>query len=85
MRNGMDVIKKSVCENTDVKIQQGVLCFSSSVQWVTDGLVDELVIGFDNMTMGRDTYLGAALEELNTKLSRNALMRYDERFFARSS
>lgn len=79
LKDAADVLRDKVSDNPDAEIRVGVLTFSSGVQWTLGerGLVKVEDYFHNNLDAGGLTDLGAALDELNKKLSRSTLLNSD--------
>lgn len=78
MRSTVEELRKKDGEKADLRI--AVMQYNSQVQWVTKGNngVENLQDFFwTDLQAGGLTYLGAAMEELNTSMSRNDKMKSD--------
>lgn len=77
MRESLKVIKEKIEDGeTDADVKIGVLKFSTGAEWVTkDGLVNLEHFFWNDLTAGGLTDFGAALKELDSKLSKNAFLK----------
>lgn len=78
MRSTVDELRKKDGEKADLRI--AVMEYNSNTRWITQGNngVENLQDFFwTDLQAGGLTYLGAALKELNTSLSRNEKMKSD--------
>ena len=76
VNNCLTVLKREAHDNGDAKIKISVLEFNSMCHWMQpDGpeLVDDFL--WTNLTAGGLTSMGAAIRELNSKLSRDGWLR----------
>ena len=70
-----DILREKAGESPDAEIKIGALKFSSGAQWVTkSGLVSLEDFYWNDVQAGGVTDLGAALKELESKLSRSAFL-----------
>ncbi len=74
MGETIEVLKELGEENADADMKIGVLQFSSGAEWVTKGLVYLDDFYWQDLTAGGVTDIGAALQELNTNLSKKAIL-----------
>lgn len=80
MNETMEVLKDVSAKNPDAEIKVGVLQFSTGAKWVTNGLVFLEDFFWNDLQAGGITDFGAALNELNKKLSRNEFLVSDTGF-----
>lgn len=70
-----DILREKAGESPDAEIKIGAIKFSSGAQWVTkSGLVSLEDFYWNDVQAGGVTDLGAALRELDSKLSRSAFL-----------
>lgn len=70
-----DILREKAGESPDAEIKIGALKFSSGAQWVTkSGLVSLEDFYWNDVQAGGVTDLGAAIKELESKLSRSAFL-----------
>lgn len=70
-----EILREKASENPDAEIKIGALKFSSGAQWVTkSGLVSLEDFYWNDVQAGGVTDLGAAIKELESKLSRSAFL-----------
>lgn len=70
-----EILREKSADNPDAEIKVGALKFSSGAQWVTkSGLVSLEDFYWNDVQAGGVTDLGAALKELDNKLSRNSFL-----------
>ncbi len=82
MYETMDLLKEISADNPTAELKIGVLQFSSNANWVTNGLIFVEDYFWNDLKAGGLTTLGAALEELNKKLSRKEFLVSDVGFKA---
>lgn len=82
MYETVDLLKEVSEDNPTAELKIGVLQFSSNAKWVTNGLIYMEDYFWNDLKAGGLTTLGAALEELNRKLSRKEFMVSDVGFKA---
>lgn len=76
-----EILREKAGENADAEIKIGALKFSSGAQWVTkSGLVALEDFYWNDVDADGMTDLGAAIKELDAKLSRNAFLVSDTGF-----
>lgn len=76
-----DILREKAGESPDAEIKIGALKFSSGAQWVTkSGLVSLEDFYWNDVQAGGVTDLGAAIKELESKLSRSAFLVSDTGF-----
>lgn len=76
-----DMLKEKAGESPDAEIKIGALTFASGAQWVTKGgLVSLEDFYWNDVSVGGVTDLGAALKELESKLSRSSFLVSDTGF-----
>ena len=76
-----EILKEKAGESPDAEIKIGALKFSSGAQWVTkSGLVSLEDFYWNDVQAGGVTDLGAAIKELESKLSRSAFLVSDTGF-----
>lgn len=82
MHETVEVLKEVSNSNPDAQIKIAALTFSSGAEWVTNknGLEDLDDFFWNDIQAAGTTDLGAALDELNSKLSRNAFLVSDTGF-----
>lgn len=73
-------ILKKMETNYAFKTKISILTFASGAKWVTNGLEDPEDITWSGVHAGGLADLGAALKELNKKMSRKELFQSDEGF-----
>ena len=77
------ILREKVGEIPEAEIRIAALTFSSGAQWITqNGLVSLDDFFWNDATAGGLTDLGAALKELNSKLSRSSFLVSDTGFCA---
>lgn len=76
MGETIEAVKDAAKKNADAKVKVAVLTFSSGCQWITSNGPEELDEDFywTNVTAGGLTDMGAALNELDNKLSSKAFL-----------
>lgn len=76
MEECTEALKKLAKTNGDAKLKMAVLEFNSGCRWVTSNGPEDLEEDFEQeyMEAGGLTDIGAALRELNSKLSRHAFL-----------
>ncbi len=76
MHETMEVLKEVSTNNSDVELKIGILQFGTYANWVTgeDGLVSMEDFVWNDLEAGGLSDLGAALGELDNKLSRKAFL-----------
>jgi uncharacterized protein YegL len=74
MNETMEVLRDVSEKNPDAEIKVGVLKFSTNAEWVTNGLVFMDDFYWNDLQAGGVTDFGAALKELNHKLSRSEFL-----------
>lgn len=79
MHDAMDLLKDISAKNPDAEIKVGVLRFSSGAEWIKP-LTDLEDYYWNDLKVGGTTDLGAALRELNNKLSRSEFLKSDVGF-----
>lgn len=73
MHDTIDVLKEVAADNPTAELKIGVLQFSSNAKWITDnGFLYPDDFYWNDLPAGGLTSMGAALDELNKKLSRSA-------------
>ncbi|MCD7841640.1 MAG: VWA domain-containing protein [Lachnospiraceae bacterium] len=77
MNDSVEVLKDVSENNPTAELKIGVMQFDSNVRWVTNGLVFLEDYYWNDLSAGGLTSLGAALDELNEKLSRKELLSSD--------
>ncbi len=76
-----EILREKAGESPDAEIKIGALKFSSGAQWVTkSGLVSLEDFYWNDVEAGGVTDLGAAIKELESKLSRSAFLVSDTGF-----
>ncbi len=76
-----DILREKAGESPDAEIKIGALKFSSGAQWVTkSGLVSLEDFYWNDVQAGGVTDLGAAIKELESKLSRSSFLVSDTGF-----
>lgn len=76
-----DILREKAGESPDAEIKIGALKFSSGAQWVTkSGLVSLEDFYWNDVQAGGVTDLGAAIKELESKLSRSSFLISDTGF-----
>lgn len=80
MSETMPVLREIEATNTGAQIKIGALTFATDVHWVSNGLEEIDDFFWNDVTAGGLTALGAALNELNDKMSRNAMFQSDTGF-----
>lgn len=77
MGETIEAVKEAAKKNADAKVKVAVLSFSSGCQWITSNGPEELDEDFywTNVQAGGLTDMGAALKELDSKLSSNAFLK----------
>lgn len=82
MHETIEVLKEVSNKNPDAKVQVAALSFSSGANWVTSkkGLEDLEDFFWNDIQAGGVTDLGAALNELNNKMSRSEFLKSDTGF-----
>lgn len=82
MHETIEVLKEVSDKNPDAQVKIAALSFSSDAEWVTNknGLEDMEDFFWNDIQAGGVTDLGAALDELDKKLSRNAFLVSDTGF-----
>ena len=76
-----EILREKASESPDAEIKIGALKFSSGAQWVTkSGLVSLEDFFWNDVQAGGVTDLGAAINELESKLSRSAFLVSDTGF-----
>ena len=82
MHETIEVLKEVSDKNPDAQVKIAALSFSSGAEWVTNknGLEDMEDFFWNDIQAGGVTDLGAALDELDKKLSRNAFLVSDTGF-----
>ncbi|OUP80830.1 hypothetical protein B5F07_19765 [Lachnoclostridium sp. An169] len=74
MNDTVDVLKEVSENNPTAELKVGVLQFDSNARWVTNGLIFMEDYFWNDLEAGGLTTLGAALDELDKKLSRSAFL-----------
>lgn len=73
MDSTLDALRQEAEANSDAEVRVAVLEFSSGCRWVTPRGTESIdTIYWDPLNAGGLTHMGAALDELNAKLSRKA-------------
>lgn len=67
----VEILREFSKKNADANLKIGILKFSSGCEWVTKGLEPFTEFEYENLEAGGLTDLGAALDELNSKLTRH--------------
>ena len=80
MNETLEVLRDVSEKNPDAEIKIGVLKFSTNAEWVTNGLVFMDDFYWNDLQAGGVTDFGAALKELNSKLSRSEFLVSDTGF-----
>lgn len=80
MNETMDVLRDVSAHNPDAEIKVGVLKFSTSAEWVTNGLVFLDDFFWNNLKAGGTTNVAEALTALHNKLSRSEFLVSDTGF-----
>lgn len=82
MHETIEVLKEVSAKNPDAQIKIAALQFSSGAQWVTNNnsLEDMEDFFWNDISAGGVTDLGAAIDELNDKLSRSKFLVSDTGF-----
>ena len=75
MKETIEVLKDISANNPREEFKIGVLQFASGASWVHDGLISIDDFYWDDLTAGGLTDLGAALDELDKKLSYTSFLR----------
>lgn len=73
MKDTLDTLKAVAEENADAEVLIGALSFSTGCKWLTNGLLTSEDFFWNPVDATGLTDLGAALDELNQKMSRSAL------------
>ena len=82
MRECENVLKEKMLEKPDAEIKLGVIKFASGAQWVTkSGLISLEDFYWNDVTAGGVTDLGAAINEIESKLSRTAFLVSETGFY----
>ena len=76
MNDTVDVLKEVSENNPTAELKVGVLQFDSNARWVTNGLIFMEDYFWNDLEAGGLTTLGAALDELDKKLSRSAFFSF---------
>lgn len=71
MYETVEILKDFSKKNADTNLKIGILKFSSGCEWVTNGLEPFSDFEYEDLEAGGLTDLGAALNELDSKLSRH--------------
>lgn len=75
MGETMEALKDLAKKNSDAILKIGVLQFNTNVKWMNaKGLEDAEDFFYEDLSAGGMTYMGAALKELDSKLSRHAFL-----------
>lgn len=74
MHDTVDLLKEVSANNPTAELKIGVLQFASKAKWVTNGLVYIDDFYWNDLKAGGLTDLGAALKELDQKLSRKGFL-----------
>lgn len=83
MRDTVEVLKDVSANNPAAELKIGVLKFSTYAEWITrNGLIYMSDFFWNDIEAGGLTNLGAALSEINAKLSRSAYLSSDVGFKA---
>lgn len=80
MNETIEVLKDISAHNSDAEIKVGVLKFSTSAEWVTNGLVFMEDFFWNDLEVGGTTEVATALEALDNKLSRSEFLVSDVGF-----
>ncbi len=80
MNETIPILREVESENASAEIKIGALAFSSGVRWISNGLeyIDDFI--WNDVKAGGLTELGAALNELNSKMSRSEIFQSDTGF-----
>lgn len=75
MGETMEALKDVAKNNADAMLKIGVLEFNTNVKWMnSNGLEDVEDFYYEDLEAGGMTYMGDALKELNSKLSRHQFL-----------
>lgn len=74
MNETFDVLKEVSADNADAEIKINVLTFASGAQWVYQSLISLEDYFWNDLGAGGLTDVGAALNELDDKLSRSSML-----------
>lgn len=75
MDSTVDALKQVAAHNSNAKVKIAVLEFNTRLRWVTNNGPEDLeYFVWDDLHAQGMTYVGAALDELNSKLHRNAFL-----------
>lgn len=76
MEESTEALKELAKKNADAKLKIAVMEFNSDCRWVTQHGPEDLEEDFEyeDLTAGGLTEIGAALKELNSKMSRHAFL-----------
>ena len=77
MKNVLPAIAEISHNNLETKIHVAVLEFSTTAEWMHDGLIEANDFIWKEIKAGGSTSLGAACVELASKLTRKTFMSYD--------
>lgn len=75
-----EVLKEQAQKNTDAEVKVAVLEFNSKASWIFDKLVSYEDFFWNDLKAGGATELATMLDELNSKLSRKALLQSNTGF-----
>ena len=75
MRESIKIMKKKAVGSPDAEVKVGVMTFSNGANFITNGLVDLEDFFWNDLSVGGLTDLGAALKELDSKLSKNSYLK----------
>ena len=82
MHDTVELLKEVAEKEPSADIKMGVLQFATNAKWVTNGLISPDNFFWNDLSAAGLTDLGAALAELNDKLSRRAWLTSDVGFKA---